>query len=1149
MMIESNDFPGQILSLVRGKDFKLETAQIQAKALLGAITDEIPDYNWNYIPRRIVRNTSFATFALESIVTSDLELNVDLIEAARRLAMLWESLANLGEGISRETALLNAAVCYELAGYQANAACIAKKLLEDSKEGETSLTKMTGWFLQRSFVRLNNISKVVQIEPEIDNYEEFSLIETMIKAIIGKCFSQALSFFLRGDKQALNKAIEGFKVAHNMLATQGLVEESNLFRSLRSLLPVMRRRSTWTILPGFASNNPRWERYLKLLARGVGEDIYRGQSISELWPSQITALVEGGLLTSSCNKIFKMPTSAGKTRIAELAIVHTLVNEPGAKCIYVAPYRALVTELQMTFLNLFSDLGYRVSSITGTYESDEFEDLMFKEADVLVTTPEKLDLLLRAHPEFLENVRLFVLDESHIVHDRNRGIKFELLLTRLMRKLSNTRFIFISAVVPQETLEDFASWLKVSPNEDISTSKWRPSIQRYAKFEWKGQAGVIRYAAEEEIQKLHEFVPGVIRQRTFEYIKPETGRINHRKFPKPESKAETAAELALKFAELGPVLVFCSQTPSVRAVATALRNRVKLSLLSQEALPHFLQNTENTRSAILAEEWLGEDHFVTMSLKSGVAVHYGPLPDVVRTAIETDFRQRKYRVLVATNTLAQGVNLPIKTVIVHSVWRYLDQEGEQMMERISARDYWNIAGRAGRAGQETEGIIIHIQRTMDAEDYNYYLSKRENVEPVESALFQRLVDLLNERLSEEALKTEIDPEILALLVEEGTDTSLEGIAQNILKDSLVYVQATRNELPIERLNQAIVDTTKSIAHRVADAEHRAIYSSTGLSSDSCDRIRAHILENESDVRDFLLCGEIENLTGIINLLLPILLYLPEMQSTEEFSGGVNELLKKWIEGMEIRGLMNEFEDQATSLEDLGRFIDNLFRYLLPWGISGYIRIAAKLLDIDQTEFSDFTKFFSSMVKYGLPDSIACWAMSAGIPLRRIAIEIAAAYRDKVEEPNYQNFLEWLSTLSSDQLYHEFGLESPLLEEVSRSIFISSVNPLFQEFSTMNEFLPRKVKIRGIQYENRTVVALQANPGQQVNLVRDYDNLLDRNAIAVYLSGCMLGYVPHQVAQILAPEMDTGTNLQATVASVERERLPRVTIRIYTEEDK
>lgn len=473
-----------------------------------------------------------------------------------------------------------------------------------------------------------------------------------------------------------------------------------------------------------------------------------------------------------------------------------------------------------------------------------------------------------------------------------------------------------------------------------------------------------------------------------------------------------------------------------------------------------------------------------------------------------------------------------------------------MMERISARDYWNIAGRAGRAGQETEGLIIHILRTMqDASDYDYYLNKRENVEPVESALFQRLVDLSKERLSQEALRIEIDPEILALLVEEGTDTPFEGIAQNILKDSLVSVQATRNELSTEGLNQVIVDTAKSIAHRVLDAERRAIYSSTGLSTDSCDRIRDHILEYESDVRDFLLYGEIENLAEIIDLLLPTLLYLPEMQSNEEFSGSVNELLKKWIAGTEIRELMDEFEDEATSLEDLGRFVDNLFRFLLPWGISGYIRIAAKLLDVDHTEFSGYTKFFSSMVKYGLPDPIACWAMSAGIPLCRIAIEIAAAYRDKVEEPNYQNFLEWLSTLSSDQLYHEFGLESPLLEEVSRSIFISSVNPLFQEFSTLNEFLPRKVKIRGIQYENRTVVALQANPGQQVNLVRDYDNLLDRNAIAVYLSGGMLGYVPHQVAQILAPEMDTGTNLKATVASVKRERLPRVTILIYTEEDK
>ena len=97
-------------------------------------------------------------------------------------------------------------------------------------------------------------------------------------------------------------------------------------------------------------------------------------------------------------------------------------------------------------------MGYRISTATGTYDSDDFEEILFRQTDLLVVTPEKLDLLLRAQPEFLENVRLFVLDEAHIVHDSQRGIKFELLLTRLKRKLHQARFIVLSTVVPQETL-------------------------------------------------------------------------------------------------------------------------------------------------------------------------------------------------------------------------------------------------------------------------------------------------------------------------------------------------------------------------------------------------------------------------------------------------------------------------------------------------------------------------------------------------------------------------------------------------------------------------------------------------------------------------------------------------------------------------
>lgn len=1140
MTTKSEEFHTHILSLFQNAGFQTEAAQIQAKALLSEVAEQVPSYKWSYTAQRVIRNLVRVTFELQNLSIENVEQINDLSNAARQFALIWESLAQLQEATTRNTALLNAAVNYELAGYQANALCIAKQISYDqSAIQKPSMLEMSSLFIQRRFLQLMEVSKKAQVEPSSNGELDLSLIEAMGVALAGNAFFHAVKFFLAGDRQSFKEATEVFKEAEDIFASLNLVEESNLVRKIRSLLPVMEKRSTWTLLLNLSPGQSKWQRYLKLLARGVGVDIYKGRSVSELWPSQITAL-NRGLLNSNSNKIVKMPTSAGKTRIAELAIVHTLINNPDAKCIYIAPYRALVSELEQSFLNLLSDLGYRISSITGNYESDDFEELLLREADILVTTPEKLDLLLRAKPEFLDRVCLFVLDEAHIVNDRQRGVKFELLFTRLKRKLPNARIIAISAVVPQETLEDFANWFNASPNNDLLTSSWRPSIQRYAKFEWRGETGVIRYAPDRDTQLLAEFVPGVIREQIFEYINPETGRRKRQKFPEQNNKSQIAAELAYKFAELGSVLVFCTQPSYVEAIAKALKKRVDLSSLTGQNIPSYFIDIKN-RSYSLAKEWLG-DSFLVSCFQSGIGVHYGGLPDVIRNAVETDFRQRKLRVIIATNTLAQGVNLPVKTVIIHSCKRY--DPINQIHERISARDYWNIAGRAGRAGEETEGLVIHIQTgEQDEKDFRYYLSLRDNVEAVEGALYQRLVDLLQNRLSEEALKVELNPEVLALLVEESPSLVSDNVLQEILEGSLVQVQAARNNRPLKELKRVFTNVANDVLEQVPDAEYRAVYSSTGLSTDSCKQLQAHVTTNESYLQDLLVRGGLEYLDQIIDLLLPVCLSLAEMQLKQDFSGSYSDLLKKWIRGTEINDLVSEFASQSSSVEDFGKLIDDLFRYRLPWGISAYLRIATKVLNIGRIRLSDSIKFLPSIVKFGLPDPSACWAMAAGVPFRKIAILLAASYRNESEIQSYEDFLRWLNTLSNERLSNDFRLTSPMLEDVSRAIFISSVNPLLRQFTNLEEFLPYEVEVQGIKYENRLVVALRAQPGQRVELIRDYDNLVDRNAIAVYLSNEQMGYVPYEVAQILAPEMDTGNHFEATVIGVERERVPKVSVRI------
>ncbi len=1171
MTTKLEEFREHIVSLEQDQEFQAEADQIRAKALLKDITEHIPPYQWSYIPRRVIRNIGIATLELEDIARNTPDEIDELSKAARDFALLWEALAKLEESTTRETALLNAAVNYELAGYQANAMCIAKGLMRNNSSIELPpMMKMSAIFLQRRFLQLRELAKKVQVEPPNNGRLSASLLEAMALALAGNAFSLALQFFLMGDMSFLEKSIEVFKNSGELFASLGLVEEYNLVGSIRSLLPVMKRRTTWTLLSHFGPNQPRWQRYLKLLARGIGTNVYTARSISELWPSQITAL-EHGLLSSTANKIIKMPTSAGKTRIAELAIVHTLVSNPGAKCIYVAPYRALVSELEQSFLHLLSDLGYRVSSVIGTYESDAFEELLFNETDVIVTTPEKLDLLLRIHAEFLSNVRLIVLDEVHIIQDKERGLKFELLLTRLKRKLSSSRFLLLSAVVPQETLEEFARWFRASSQEDVMTSPWRPSVQRYAMFDsyqedvlasiWHSSAqqyslfesavetGVLRYAPEQDLAVLKATMPPIIfRQQKYTYTNLHTKRKNRKTFPDMTSKAQIAAELAYRFAGLGPVLVFCAAPRFVRAVANALQERLELLSLTHQAIPAHFSVDKETRSALLAREWLG-DRPITSWLESKIGVHYGELPDAIRNAVEIDFRQRNMPVLIATNTLAQGVNLPVKTVIIHSCNRY--DESDDAVERIPARDYWNIAGRAGRAGEETEGLIIHVKvNEQDENDYQYYLSRKDRVEPISSVLYQKLVELIENRLSEGALenfKTELDAEILALLVEEDTHALPEDSIRDLLTESFMYIQAEHNNrlAQIGKLQAICTGVATSVVERVNDPELRMLYSSTGLSSVSCPKIREHILKYEAKVRHLFLQEGLEPVHEILQLLLPICLDLSEMKQkrASTFSGSYIDLLMRWVEGTYLPDLLSEFSNQVGSSEELGKLIDRLFTYHLPWSISSYIRIAKKVLDIHDKDLPDTTKFLPSIVKFGVPDPIACWAMSCGIPFRRTAIEIASAFRAEVASPDYSNFLRWLNALTGERLYHDLGLTGTLLEDTSRAVFISSINPLMKQFTNLETFLPREINVRGITYENRSLVALRAQPGQRVELVRDYDNDIDRNAIMVCLSSQMLGYVPRDVAQVLAVEMDAGIHLEAKIVAVERGRFPKVSVLI------
>jgi superfamily II DNA/RNA helicase len=1112
MTDENKKSENRVLALIHKEGFQSELAQIQSKSLLSEITDEIPQYNWKYDTHRLTRNALICSFELENLAIQNPDyINERLSEAAKKIATLWESLGHLDECYLNETNMLNAALNYELAGYSANAICLSKKINYSSSE-TSGLSSLVSLYIQRKFLILIKTSNQFLNEPELGNGISSSVINDMALAFTSKGFLYMSDFFFKGNSNSLNDAIESFNNAEYIFTKLLQFEESNLIRSIRSLIPLMESRSTWTLLKKYAPNDPKWNLYIKLLARGVGKNVIEGNSISELWISQIYAL-KNGLLSDDNNKIIKMPTSAGKTRIAEMAIVHTLIKDPKAKCIYVAPYRALVSELQQSFFAIFSDLGYRISSITGSYESDDFEELLFKKTDILILTPEKLDLLFRSKPEFLDNLKLVILDEMHIIDDNNRGIKFELLITRLKRKINHAKFITLSAVVPQETLEDLAEWFNDSNTDGIIKSSWRPSIQRYAKFDWQGDNGTIRYASEEDNDILETFVPGIIKQH---YLNDD-----FKIFPHKTKKYQIAAELGFKFGERGPVLIFSPNPKNVESIAKSLIEIIKIE---EESNNSYFNDNGKIRSIILAEEWLGSEHLITKSLKHGIALHHGRIPQIVGDAILNDFRQKKYQFIVANNTLAQGVNLPIKTVIIHSCYRF--NYNNNTNEKISAREYWNIAGRAGRATEETEGLIIHIAiSNNDKSDFEYYLMHKDNVEPVYGALYNDLVDLINGNLTEEAIKEELDPEILALLVEEG-NISAE-VIDEILIGSISQIQAKKNQFPFEKIRKIFIDSAEEMNETIPDPKIKALFSTTGLKTKSCKLIYTHVEENVKYLNHVFLDHKFRDIESLINPLLSILTQIHEMGPNQQIELDYKALLLSWLNGDEINQISLKFVDKL-GIEDLTRIIGDYFSYKLPWGISSYLNIASEILGINKTDLSDYIKFLPSMIKFGVPDPIACWAMSIGITSRRVAIDFAKKYRIETETPNYEDFLEWANNLAEDTLRYEFNLKSPLIEDVSTSIINSSYNELLSNYIGLNQTLPLFVKLEGINYGERQKNLINSKIGVKVKLVRNYKDFIDRNSILVYLFNKEIGYIPRQVAQILAIELDTGTKFDCRI---------------------
>jgi len=610
---------------------------------------------------------------------------------------------------------------YYLAGYEANAIVLAEKYLDGASSSDWTVYGASAClFLAKRFMVLRQyVNDVWNVRPiaDVEQYEDDAALAEFTYLAADRAIVRAVMCFMdylrAAQNDELNKALLSLSLAAQGYDACGDTVGACVTRTLSLVLKALGNRNLHAALSDFQSTTNLLKRYTRLLLAG-------DKPVSELWRSQLQLgphiLNEGG------NAVVSLPTSAGKTRLAELAILRSLDREPEKKALYLVPTRALAAEVELNLRKNFGPLGYRVSALFGGYDLSDFEEQIIDECELLVTTPEKCDLLIRSKEGFLSNVSLVICDEGHQVGGGTRGVTYEFVLSRVLwhATRNSIRVVMLSAVL--SNLDVVSKWL----HADISQAdRWKPTRSRLVYFGWKGNSGRLLFLDEGlKVGTQHAFVPGVLDRRHTQ-----------------KSRDGWIGSLAIHFAGVGSTLVFSPRPAKCEDLAKKIRNiakKAKIGSLSNH------QNVIDKEHIPFIEQIIGKEHELIKSLSKGIAFHHGRLPHPVRIRIEKMVRSGLVPVIVANETLAQGVNLPIKAIIIDKLSR---GSGGNL---VSVRDFWNIAGRAGRAGKEVEGYVVFVQDGDDGhiQDYVFRYFSDGRYEPTTSVLLSTICDALLPRLHE-----------------------------------------------------------------------------------------------------------------------------------------------------------------------------------------------------------------------------------------------------------------------------------------------------------------------------------------------------------------------------------------------------------------
>ncbi len=710
----------------------------------------------------------------------------------------------------------------------------------------------------------------------------------------------------------------------------------------------------------------------------------------ELLPSQRDALSKNLLDVASNVTVVQMPTSAGKTLLAEFNILVTKALRKDAKIVYVVPSRALVNQIYYDLKSDLELLDLSIEKTSSAIEVDPNENaFLSQDIDILVSTPEKLDLLIRRNHPSVEDVSLFIIDEAHTIQNGQRGAKLELLLAILKRERPSAKFMLLSPFIG-DSAETIKEWLGGGNSIAID---WRPSEK-------------IVFGISVGRKKKQDVIKFDILPSAYSTNKSE---IKSDVFPSYELKSTTPKDKLFEFSakhfskDNKCVLFLCEGKGSVDTRANFLYDTIENESTSDEI---------NLVRKFISDE-IGRETILTKVLEKRIATHHAGLSDEAKLLVEHLIRNREIKYVCSTTTVAEGVNFPVSSVFFDSFWKG--------SVPIDNNDFWNISGRAGRTLIDNFGKIIlpFNSSANEAKARQLLVDSTKEITSVLSELFIN-GDVILDRLKSananlnnliydyyNSLAPLVQYFVHLLTVSENQTYVTE--IEDLFKDTFEYYQLDSQDKK-DKFIKICREIYNHLQNKYRDSKGVLSFADkTGFSVPSVLAVMAEKSSNPliADL-DSWQPSEIFNSSNIENLTekIRVVAHLRETRMGTENNQApfepehIARILINWVQGNKIDFLSTihpSFQQINDANKRINEFVHKMhdIRFKASWGLSALEGIVKG----NQDEIKD--SFIPSLIYYGVDNEKSLILRMVGVP-RILSFSLA----DIIEKPiNSYNFLD------------------------------------------------------------------------------------------------------------------------------------------------